>query len=83
MRTPFDSDASQFNVASPLIVQHALHLGASYAMADGFILSIAYTHCFENSVTGPLFGASGPIPGSWVTSTASANALSVGATKRF
>jgi hypothetical protein len=52
-------------------------------MADGFILSIAYTHCFENSVTGPLLGASGPIPGTSVTSTASANALSLGATKRF
>jgi long-chain fatty acid transport protein len=80
---PIDSDASQFNVASPLVGQHALHLGASYTFADNFMLSMAYTHVFENSVTGPLLGPTGAIPGTSVTSTASADAISLGATKRF
>jgi long-chain fatty acid transport protein len=80
---PIDSDAEQFNVASPLIIQHALHLGASCMFADNFSVAIAYTHGFENSVTGPLHSAMGPIPGTSVTSTASADAISLGATKRF
>ena len=67
-------------MASPLIVQHALHMGASYLLADGFSLAIAYTHCFQNSVTGPLHDASGPIAGTSVTSVASADAISLGAT---
>ena len=46
------------------------------------VWSLAYTHCFENSVTGPLFGPSGAIAGT-VTSTASADAVSFGLSKRF
>ncbi len=79
---PIDSDAAMFNVASPLITQHTLHLGASYLFADGFSLAIAYAHCFENSVTGPLLSATGVAVGT-VTSTTVANVLSIGATKRF
>jgi len=81
---PIDSAAAQFNVASPLIIQHALHLGASYMFAQNWMATLAYTHGFENSVTGPLHSPTGgDIPGTSVTSTVSADVLSLGVTKRF
>jgi long-chain fatty acid transport protein len=81
---PISSDAVQYNVASPLITQHTAHIGASYIFPEDWIASIAYTHAFENSATGPLHTAAGvAIPGSSVTSTVSADALSMGVTKRF
>jgi long-chain fatty acid transport protein len=80
---PIDSFASQFNVASPLIIKHSLHTGFSYVFADNWMFSLTYVHCFENEVTGPLHGALGPIPNTSVTSTVSADALSMGLSKRF
>jgi long-chain fatty acid transport protein len=80
---PIDSEAVQYNVASPLIVQHSLHTGLSYMFADNWMANLAYVHCFESEVAGPLHGASGPIPGSEVKSTASADVVSFGFTKRF
>lgn len=80
---PIDSDAAQFNVASPLIIKHAVHTGLSYMFADNWMLNLAYVHCFENEVAGPLHSALGPIPGTEVQSTASADAFSLGFTKRF
>lgn len=80
---PIGCDAEQFNVASPLIIQHSVHMGASYMFAENWIASLAYVHCFENSVTGPLHGPLGPIPNTSVTSTTSADAVSLGVSKRF
>ncbi len=51
---PITPDAVEFNVASPLVVQHSLHTGFSYCFDDNWIVAMAYVHCFENSVTGPL-----------------------------
>ena len=80
---PIDSDAEQFNVASPLIVKHSLHAGLSYVFADNWIAAVTYSHSFENEVTGPLSSALGPIPGTSVTSTASADTIYIGFSKRF
>ena len=81
---PITSDASQFNVASPLITQHTIHVGASYLFADNWLCSVAYVHGFENQVSGPLQPAgSPPIPNTSVTSKVSADTLSAGFSKRF
>ena len=81
---PISSEATMFNVASPLITQQTAHCGVSYLFADNWMFSLAYTHAFENSVSGPVQPAgSPPIPGSSVSSTVSADALSVGFSKRF
>ena len=80
---PITSDAEQFNVASPLIVKHSVHAGVSYVFADNWIAAVTYSHYFENEVTGPMQGALGPIPGTSVTSTASADTIYMGVSKRF
>ncbi len=81
---PITSEASQFNVASPLIIQHTVHVGASYVFADNWLFSMAYVHGFENEVSGPMQPAgSPPIPNTAVASKVSADTLSAGFSKRF
>jgi long-chain fatty acid transport protein len=80
---PIDSAAASYNVASPLIIQHVLSMGASYTFADNWFASLTYMHCFQNSVTGPIINTSGQIPNSSVTCTDSADAVTANVTKRF
>ena len=42
-----------FNIIAPGVITDHLTMGASYANANGGVLTVAYTHGFENSVTGP------------------------------
>ncbi len=79
---PIDSNAAQTNVASPLIIMHTLNTGISYMFEHDWLMSLTYTHCFQNSVTGPLHNASGRTLGT-VTSTTAADTVSMGITKRF
>jgi long-chain fatty acid transport protein len=80
---PIPSDSVQYNVASPLIIQHSIHSGLSYVFAENWMATLAYVHCFENQATGPLHNAAGPVAGTWVSSKASADEVSLGITKRF
>jgi long-chain fatty acid transport protein len=81
---PIDSAAAQYNVASPLIIQHTLHMGASYMFAQNWMATLAYVHGFENSVSGPLHGPTGGnLAGTSVTSKVAADEISLGITKRF
>ena len=80
---PITSEASQFNVASPLITQHTIHVGGSYMFADNWLFSVAYVHAFENEVSGPLEQGSVPIAGTSVASKVSADTLTAGFSKRF
>jgi long-chain fatty acid transport protein len=80
---PIDSESASYNVASPLVIQHALHLGASYSPDKTWMITLAYCHGFENSVTGTMHSTGGAIANTSVTSTTSADALSLGYSKRF
>jgi len=80
---PVSSQQASANAASPLLMQHMLSAGASYQVTDAFALSLAYTHAFENSVSGPLVLPTGPVPGTSISSTAAADMIVVGATVRF
>jgi len=80
---PIDNIETSFNVASPVIIEHTLYVGASYRVSDNLILSAAYAHAFQNSITGPLLQPTGPIPGYNVTSTISADTFLFGATVQF
>jgi long-chain fatty acid transport protein len=81
---PITSEASAFNVASPLITQHSLHLGGSYVFSDNWLLSVAYVHAFENTVSGPIESAGvPPLANTSVASNVSADELLLGFTKRF
>jgi long-chain fatty acid transport protein len=82
--TPITSDTAFFNVASPLIIQHIVSTGFSYNLTDQLILSMAYLHGFENSVSGPFYAPGvGPLAGTSVTSSLSADALAAGLALRY
>jgi long-chain fatty acid transport protein len=52
--SPVTSENVFFNVAAPAIVQHHLSGGFAVQTRWDWILSFAYHHGFENSVTGPI-----------------------------
>ena len=76
-----DAQASA-NVGSPVITQHFVNLGASYYVREHWILSVAYSHGFENEISGPIQTPAGPLPGSLVASEVSVDGLSIGITVR-
>lgn len=80
---PISNSQTSANAASPLIIQNTVSLGASYQLSDSFMVSMAYMHCFENSISGPIVLPGGVVPGSSVTSTAAADSLLIGATVKF
>jgi long-subunit fatty acid transport protein len=41
------------NVAAPLMMQHVLGMGVSYAVVRNLELSLAYSHAFKNKISGP------------------------------
>ncbi|MCX7399226.1 MAG: outer membrane protein transport protein [Planctomycetales bacterium] len=80
---PIDEENTFYNVGSPLIIQHGAYLGASYDVTSRLTISFAYSHYFENTISGPIQSPAGPIPGTNVTSSASADSLLLGATVTF
>jgi long-chain fatty acid transport protein len=80
---PIDDALTSFNVASPVILEHTLYAGASYAVTKALVVSVAYAHAFQNAVRGPIVGPLGPIPGTSVQSTVSADTLIAGASVKF
>lgn len=80
---PISNDATFFNVASPLVIQHGIYVGTSYNFTKNFKVSLTYAHFFENSISGPIFSGPIAVPGTNVTSSASADSVIVGATFLF
>jgi len=79
-QNPIGSDQVMFNVASSLIIQHWYSLGATCQWNQCVSTTIAWTHGFENEVSGPIQTPGGPIPGSSVTTRVSADILTFGVT---
>jgi long-chain fatty acid transport protein len=80
---PISSDSTFFNIASPLVIQHGLSVGASRDITNTFKVSLTYCHFFENSVSGPFFSPLGGIPGTNVTTSASADCVIAGGSFKF
>ncbi len=80
---PIPDDASSFNVASPTILEHTLYAGASYKVTETFLLSLAYAHAFQNTISGPLVTPFGTVLGSSITNQAQVDTLLIGATVKF
>lgn len=81
---PIRSDTAFFNVQSSLIIQHWLSFGATYRWNQHVTSTIAYTHGFENSVSGPMYVPGvGAIPGTSVTERISGDILNAGVTVNF
>lgn len=79
-----DGDLSA-NVASPLIQQHQIGLGASWSVTEKFDLIIGYSQIIEAENTGPIKipGPPGQIPGATLTSRIATYSVSMGAAVRF
>jgi long-chain fatty acid transport protein len=82
-QSPISDSQSFINTVSPLILEHALYAGASWNLTEDFTLSVAYAHGFENSVQGPFVTPAGPVAGTAVRNTASADTVLVGLTVKF
>jgi len=67
-QNPVPDGLSMFNVPAPAIMQNHLTLGLGFMPFDGVNVNLAYYHVFETSISGPMFGPAGPIPGSSVDS---------------
>lgn len=78
--TPAQASA---NVASPLVVQNVISAGCSYQLTEALVLSFCYSRALENSVSGPLTTAMGPIPGTLVKNSAAVDMYTLGATVKF
>ena len=75
---PIEEIATRDNVASPLIQQHGLYLGASYKLTCKLTAHLAYSHMFKNSIQGDYFGSRAEAigyPGGYVKSTVSCDTL--------
>ena len=73
---PVPGRSAALCISAPMIMQHVLTCGFSYAIVKDFEVSAAYNHVFEASVTGP-YG-----PGT-VTNTLSADSFFAGVTKKW
>ncbi len=76
-QNPVPDGLSFINIPAPAIVQHHATLGLSVWVTESIALDFSYYKAFENSGTGPLFGAP---DGSTVTNTLSESAFSLGFT---
>ena len=76
-QNPIPDGLSFINIPAPAIVQHHATLGLSVWVTESIALDFSYYKAFENTGTGPLFGAPN---GSTVTNTLSESAFSMGFT---
>ncbi len=83
-QSPIRNSESFFNTASVLFYEHMLSCGLSYQLQEKVAVSVAYSHYFENSRTGPIvLPGVGPVPGSSITNTMSADFVSFGVVMRL
>ncbi|MGC3971652.1 MAG: outer membrane protein transport protein [Pirellulales bacterium] len=81
---PISSSVAFYNVKSSLIIQHWLSFGATYRWNSRVSSTVAYTHGFENEITGPMYAPGvGPVPGTSVTERISGDVLNAGVTVNF
>ncbi len=77
-QSPIRNSEASLNLGAPLFYQHELHTGGSVQLSDNVWLNAAYSYYFESDVTGPILTPLGAVPGSSVTSRASAHFASLG-----
>jgi long-chain fatty acid transport protein len=83
-QNPIPSSQVTANVATPLIIQHMVSFGATMQLNRSLSLSAAYSHGFQNSISGPLVAPGvGAIPGTSLTSSANVDMFMFGATVLF
>ena len=77
-QNPITGPQTIFNIPTSLIIQHWLSTGFTYRLTPQVAATVAYTHGFENQMTGPFVLPAGPIPGTSITGRVSADILNFG-----
>lgn len=80
---PIQSSQTMANIASPLLIQNMISTGLSYRVTDSLMLTMAYTHAFQNSQKGQVTLPFGAIPGTYIKSSASVDMFTLGAVVSF
>lgn len=83
-QSPIKDSETIFNIASPLIYEHMLSVGASYDLSPSVALSFAYSHMLESTRTGPvILPGLGTIPGSSISTELNTHLASFGISARY
>jgi long-chain fatty acid transport protein len=83
-QSPIPSDQASVNIGSATIGEHAVYAGATYRLSRALLVSLAYMHVFENTVSGPLVSpVAGVVPGTSVENAVAADSLILGLTVQF
>lgn len=70
-----------FNVSSPAVVQHRISAGIGWDISDLWQANVTYYHAFEEKISGPFVGATGPIANTSVTSDLSEDSVTLQLTR--
>jgi long-chain fatty acid transport protein len=76
---PIPAVGTLFNVQAPAITEHTLSLGASYAIKENMLFSLAWIHGFDNSIQGPIL----QIPGASIKYTTQTDTIFAGVNVSF
>jgi len=76
---PIKGTDTLFNIQAPGFMTQMLALGASYKLTDDIVLSLAWTHQFRNSISGPVL----QIPGERIKLDAQMDSIVVGLNVQF
>ena len=76
---PIHGTDTLFNIQAPGFMTQMLALGASYKLTDDIVLSLAWTHQFRNSISGPVL----QIPGERIKLDAQMDSIVVGLNVQF
>ena len=76
---PIHGTDTLFNIQAPGFMTQMLALGASYKLTDDIVLSLAWTHQFRNSISGPVL----QIPGERMKLDAQMDSIVVGLNVQF
>jgi hypothetical protein len=76
---PIRGTDTLFNIQAPGFMTQMLAIGASYKLTDDIVLSLAWTHQFRNSISGPVL----QIPGERIKLDAQMDSIVVGLNVQF
>lgn len=76
-QNPIPDNRAFFTVETPAVFETHYTGGIGFKVSDILTLDAAYYHVPESSITGPIFGGTGPVPGATVTTRMAMDSLVV------
>jgi long-chain fatty acid transport protein len=83
-QSPIEPDNAGLNIASPLVQEQVVHVGASRALNRQATLNVAYSYFPKNEIAGPMQTfIKGALPGSVVSNRLSVHTVSMGVIVKY